>query len=309
MLSDNYEEAVGMKIGICLPNNWGVEDVQSIFRIAVRSEDLGFDSVWVSEHVFNVSYVFDRIGSRPYYDPMTILSYVAAITKRVRLGTSVLVLPYHNPVRLAKTAATLDVMSGGRLTLGVGVGVIEQELDAMNSPFAERGAISEEAIAIMKELWTKEDPAYEGRYHRFSDMKFTPKPVQQPHIPLLIGGVSDAAIRRAVRVGNGWHSTTMPPEELGPRLRYLKERAETVGRDISEIPVSVRLDIGTSRSARSTAAGSYSLGTDSGEILENARAFEGLGVDEMVISPTTGDGEEILAALEMLAKDVAPAFQ
>ncbi|MCE2463666.1 MAG: LLM class flavin-dependent oxidoreductase, partial [Dehalococcoidia bacterium] len=129
-----------MKIGICLSNNWGVEDVQSIFGIATRAEGLGFDSVWVSEHVFNVSYVFDRIGSKPYYDPMTILSYVAAITKRVRLGTSVRVLPYHNPVRLAKTAATLDVMSGGSVTLGVGVGVLEQELAAMNRPFAERGA-------------------------------------------------------------------------------------------------------------------------------------------------------------------------
>ncbi len=298
-----------MKIGICLPNNWGVEDVQSIFGIATRAEELGFDSVWVSEHVFNVSYVFDRIGTKPYYDPMTILSYVAAITKRVRLGTSVLVLPYHNPVRLAKTAATLDVMSGGRLTLGVGVGVIEQELDAMNSPFVERGAISDETIAIMKELWTKEDPAYEGRYHRFSGMKFTPKPAQKPHIPLLIGGISDAAIRRAVRVGNGWHSTTISPEELSGRLRYLSERAERAGKDVSEIPVSVRLDIGTPRSARSTAASSYSLGTDPGEILQNARAFQVLGVDEIVVSPTTGDAEEILAALEMLARDVAPAFR
>ncbi len=297
-----------MKIGICLPNNWGVEDVQSIFRIATRAEDLGFDSVWVSEHVFNVSYVFNRIGSRPYYDPMTILSYVAAITQRVRLGTSVLVLPYHNPIRLAKTAATLDVMSGGRLMLGVGVGVIEQELNAMNSPFAERGAISDETIAIMKELWTKDDPIYEGRYHSFSGMKFTPKPRQKPHIPLLIGGVSDAAIRRAVRVGNGWHSTTIPPEELSRRLRYLNERAEAAGRDMSEIPVSVRLDIGTPRSAGSATANSYSLGTDPGEILQNARAFEGLGVDEIVISPTTGDAEELLAALEMLARDIAPAF-
>ncbi len=297
-----------MKIGICLPNNWGVEDVQSVFRIATRAEDLGFDSVWVSEHVFNVSYVFNRIGSRPYYDPMTILSYVAAITKRVRLGTSVLVLPYHNPIRLAKTAATLDVMSGGRLMLGVGVGVIEQELNAMNSPFAERGAISDETIAIMKELWTKDDPIYEGRYHSFSGMKFTPKPRQKPHIPLLIGGVSDAAIRRAVRVGNGWHSTTIPPEELSRRLRYLNERAEAAGRDMSEIPVSVRLDIGTPRSAGSATANSYSLGTDPGEILQNARAFEDLGVDEIVISPTTGDAEELLAALEMLARDIAPAF-
>ena len=107
-----------------------------------RAENLGLDSVWASDHVFNVSYVFERIGNRPYYDPLTILTYVAARTERIALGTSVLVLPYHQPMRLAKTAATLDVMSGGRLLLGVGVGVVEQELNAMGSPYHERGAIT-----------------------------------------------------------------------------------------------------------------------------------------------------------------------
>ena len=102
---------------------------------------MGFDSVWAAEHVFNVSYVHDRIGDRPYYEPLSILSYAAATTKRIGLGTSVLVLPYHNPMRLAKTAATLDAISGGRLLLGVGVGVIEQELVAMGSSTRDRGGL------------------------------------------------------------------------------------------------------------------------------------------------------------------------
>jgi alkanesulfonate monooxygenase SsuD/methylene tetrahydromethanopterin reductase-like flavin-dependent oxidoreductase (luciferase family) len=119
----------------------------------VRAEELGLDSVWVHDHVFNVGRVFDRIGGRPYYEPLTFLSFVAARTTRIRLGTSVLVvLPYHNPVRLAKTAATLDVLSGGRLILGVGVGAIEHEMQAMGNAFAERGAFSDEAIAVMREL-------------------------------------------------------------------------------------------------------------------------------------------------------------
>jgi len=298
-----------MRVGICLPNNWGVEDVQSIFQMAIRAEELGFDSLWASEHIFNVSYVFDRIGSRPYYEPLTILSYVAAITKRVRLGTSVLVLPYHNPIRLAKTAATLDVMSGGRLMLGIGVGVIEQELEAMGSPFARRGPITNEAIAIMKELWTHEDPSYQGRYYSFSGMKFSPKPLQKPHIPLLVGGVSRGAIRRAVRMGNGWHPSTLPPEELSQGIRYLQEQARAARRDVSEIPVSIRLDMGVPRSARSTSANRYSLGTDPEEILQNAQAFERLGVEEMVIAPNTGNTEEILVAIEMLAQEVMPAFR
>ena len=293
-----------MKIGFSLSNNQGIEDVQEILRLATRAEELGFDSVWASEHVFNVSYVQERIGNRPYYEPLTILSYVAATTKTIGLGTSVLVLPYHNPIRLAKTAATLDVLSGGRLTLGIGVGVIEQELEAMGSSFGERGAITDESIAIMKELWTQEDPSYLGRFHSFSGMKFSPKPVQKPHIPLLIGGTSRAAVRRAARVGNGWHPTALDPETLSQRIRYLGERAQDEGRDPAEIPVSVSAAMG-----EASREGRYSLGAEPAEILQKIQIYESLGVDRMVISPNTRDGAEMLPALEMLAERVLPAFR
>ena len=115
-----------MKLGFSLLNNWGIADPQALVALAVRAEELGLDSVWVHDHVFNVGHVLDRIGDKPYYDPLTLLSYVAARTARVRLGTSVLVLPYHHPARLAKAAATLDVLSGGRLVLGVGVGLMSR---------------------------------------------------------------------------------------------------------------------------------------------------------------------------------------
>jgi len=297
-----------MQFGVCLPNNWGVEDVQAISLLAVRAEELGFDSVWVSEHIFNVGYVYDRIGSNPYYEPLTILSYVAAMTKRVALGTSVLVLPYHNPIRLAKVAATLDVISAGRLKLGVGVGVIPQELQAMGSPFAERGAITDEAIAVMKTLWTQDDPHFEGRYHRFSAMKFSPKPLQKPHIPLLIGGVSRAAIRRAARVGNGWHPNALSPEELAQKKAELGEQALAAGRDAAEVPISIRLDVGTPRAARSSTTESrYSLGTDPAEIQEKIRTFANLGVAELIISPTVGNPAEVLRAMEIVAQHAIPA--
>ncbi len=292
-----------MKIGFSLSNNQGIEDVREILRLATRAEELGFDSVWSSEHVFNVSYVQERIGNRPYYEPLTILTYVAATTKTIGLGTSVLVLPYHNPIRLAKTAATLDVVSGGRLTLGVGVGVIEQELIAMGSPFEERGVITDETIAIMKELWTKEDPSYEGRFHSFSGMKFTPKPVQKPHIPIIIGGTSRAAVRRAARVGDGWHPTALDPEILSQRMRYLGERAQAEGRDAAELAVSVSAPMG-----EADREGRYSLGADPAEILEKAQTYESLGVDRLVISSNTRDGSELMPALEMLAERVLPAF-
>jgi probable F420-dependent oxidoreductase len=292
-----------MKFGLSLSNNQGIEDVQQIVRLAVRAEELGLDSVWASDHVFNVSYVFERIGNRPYYDPLTILTYVAARTERIRLGTSVLVLPYHQPMRLAKTAATLDVMSGGRLVLGVGVGVIEQELNAMGSPYAERGAITDETIAILKRLWTEDEPSHQGKRYQFSGMKFSPKPLQKPHIPLLIGGVSRAAMRRAARLGNGWHPTAMPPDTLRAAMDALAEEAQAAGRSAADIPVSISLPVQGGR------AGRYSLGTEPTEMVEKLQAFHRVGVDTVVISPSTGDAQAMAHSLEVLAQEVIPAVQ
>jgi probable F420-dependent oxidoreductase len=290
-----------MKFGFSLSNNQGIEDVLAIIRLATRAEALGFDSVWASDHVFNVSYVYERIGDRPYYDPLTILSYIAAVTTRIGLGTSVLVLPYHHPMRLAKAAATLDVLSGGRVMLGVGVGVIAEELNAMGSPYEERGARTDEAIAIMQALWTQARPSHQGHVYQFSGMAFAPKPVQKPHIPLLIGGVSRAAIRRAARVGNGWHPTAMAPEVLRESMRYLAEQAQAAGREASEIPVSMSLPLHRGR------AGRYTLGLDPAEMVQKIQAFARLGVDRVVIAPSTGEAQEMTQALEVIARDVMPA--
>jgi len=293
-----------LKIGYSLSNNQGMEDIQGVIDLAVRCEDLGFDSVWASEHVFNVSYVYDRIGDKPYYEPLTVLTYVAAKTSTIGLGTSVLVLPYHNPIRLAKVAATLDVLSGGRMMLGVGVGVIEQELEAMGSPFAERGAITDETIAIMKELWTNEDPSYQGKYHSFSGMKFTPKPVQKPHIPIIIGGTSKAAIRRAARSGAAWHPTALSPEVLAQGMEYLKEQVVTAGRDPSEVEVSVSAAIGSTHNHNR-----YSLGEDPEEVLERAQKYQEMGVGRLVVSPNTRDQSQLRPIMEMIAEVVIPAVR
>ena len=293
-----------MKIAYSLSNNQGMEDAHGVVDLAVRAEELGYESVWASEHVFNVSYVYDRIGNKPYYEPLTMLTYVASNTTLIGLGTSVLVLPYHNPIRLAKVAATLDVLSKGRLMLGVGVGVIEEELEAMGSSFADRGAISDEAIAIMKELWTKEDPRFQGKYHRFSGMKFTPKPVQKPHIPIVIGGTSRAAIRRAARSGTTWHPTALAPQALAEGMDYLKEQAVKAGRDPSEISVSVSAAIGSTHNHNR-----YSLGEDPEEILERSQKYQEMGLERLLISPNTRDQSQLRPIMEMLAEVVIPVVQ
>jgi probable F420-dependent oxidoreductase len=291
-----------MRIGFSLLNNWGVEDAQALVGLASRAEALGFDSVWVHDHVFNVGHVFERIGGKPYYEPLTLLSFVAARTERVRLGTSVLVLPYHNPVRLAKTAATLDVLSGGRLILGVGVGAIEKEIRAMGSPFAERGAFTDEAIAVMRALWTEEEPSFDGTYSRFAGMKFSPKPRQKPSIPVVIGGVSRAAIRRAARLGDGWQPLGLSPEALRQGITLLREEARAQGRDISKIPVSIAMSLGVSTARR------HALGKDAVEIIQTAKAYAGLGVETLVISANTSDPGEARSAMEMLAREVLTAL-
>ena len=293
-----------MKIGYSLSNNQGMEDIQGVIDLAVGAEELGFDSVWASEHVFNVSYVYDRIGDKPYYEPLTVLTYVAAVTSTIGLGTSVLVLPYHNPIRLAKVAATLDVLSGGRVMLGVGVGVIEEELEAMGRPFAERGAISDEMIAVMKELWTKDDPSFLGKYHSFSGMKFTPKPVQKPHIPIIIGGTSKAAVRRAARSGTVWHPTALSPQALAEGMDYLNEKAVKAGRDPSEISVSISAAIGNTHNHNR-----YSLGEDPEEILERSQKYQEMGLERLVVSPNTRDQTQLRPIMEMLAEVVIPAVQ
>ena len=290
-----------MNIGFSLSNNQGLTDVRDVVSVAARAEELGYDSVWASDHVFNVSYVYERIGHRPYYDPLTILAFAAAQTERVTLGTSVLVLPYHNPMRLAKQAATLDQLSGGRVALGVGVGVIDTELEAMGVPFGERGAFTDESIAIMKTLWRDDEPRHEGRFFQFSDMAFSPRPVRPEGIPLLIGGVSRAAIRRAARHGDGWHPTAMPPEDLAQGIRYLHEQAESAGRDPASVPVSVSVPLQGGRPGR------FTLGTEPAEMRANAQALADVGVSRIVVSPYSGDPAEVFPAMETIAAEVMPA--
>jgi len=289
-----------MRIGFSLLNNWGIGDVQSLVGLASRAEELGVDSVWAHDHVFNVGHVLDRIGGRPYYEPLTLLSFVAARTTRVRLGTSVLVLPYHNPIRLAKTAATLDVMSGGRLILGVGVGAIQTEMHAMGTSFAERGAFSDEAIAVMRTLWSDEDPRFDGKYSRFAGMKFAPKPLQKPSIPIVIGGVSRAAIRRAARLGDGWQPLGLSPDALGQGMAVLRDELQACGRDAAQVPVSIAMSLAASTSRR------HALGTEPAEIVRNVKAYASAGVETLVISANTSDPGEARAALEIVAREVLP---
>ncbi len=218
-----------MKIGVTIPNNWGIEDVQQVLAFGPLAEQLGFDSVWVMDHFFNNGYIGERLNDKPYYHPLATLSHLSATTQRVLLGTSVLVLPYHNPVELAKYAASLDQMSGGRVTLGVGVGAMTEEFQALGISMRQRGSLTNECIAIMKELWTNTDASYHSRRWNFDEIKFSPKPLQKPHIPLWIGGSSPGALKRAAILGDGWHPSGVSPEEFSMGRREIHDLARVAG--------------------------------------------------------------------------------
>jgi probable F420-dependent oxidoreductase len=224
-----------MHLGIHLPHIGRKAGPDSIRRCAVQAEDLGFHDVWVSEHI-----IVPKDGGYPpsanFWDPVLSLTWAAAATSRVGLGTSVLVLPLRHPLPLAKELATLQNLSQGRLILGAGVGWLEAEFDALGVPFKERGRRMDEGIAMMRAVWTQDPVTFEAKWiqAKITDMRAQPQPVVP--IPIWVGGSSDAAIRRALRL-DGWHGSRVPPDKAADVVKRL--RAERPGNDFT---ISLRVN-------------------------------------------------------------------
>ncbi|MDX1382255.1 MAG: LLM class F420-dependent oxidoreductase [Thermoanaerobaculia bacterium] len=271
-----------MRYGFVVPNNFGVEDPHEVARLGERAEALGFDSVWVNHHVLNAGYVRDRLGDRPYWDALVTLTWIASRTSRIVLGTSVLVIPYLHPMVLAKELATLDHLSGGRLIVGVGVGSLPEENAALGAPYASRGSYADEFLEVLRRLWTEERAGFAGEHFAFEDVISSPKPLQRPHPPIVVGGNRPPALRRAARLGDGWHPLGVSPDGVRRRLESLRAEAEAVQRAHAARTVQVRLDM-----QRVTA--------------ESAADYADAGVTELVMSLNTGDVDEIEASLERFA--------
>lgn len=200
-----------------------------IERVARAADRLGYAHVGCSEHAI-VPRSHEHAMGATWYDPISTLAYLAGMTERVELLTHVLVLPYHHPVPLAKALATLDVLSRGRLVVGVGVGHLRAEFRTLGVPFAERGAITDEAIEALRVLWTSDAPRFEGRYTRFRDVILEPRPHRRPHPPILVGGNGRRAVRRSVEHGDGWVPWQVERDELAELIAYGRELAATRSR-------------------------------------------------------------------------------
>lgn len=245
-----------MKFGFNIPTRGPLADPATIVALTQRGEALGFDYVAIPDHIviptsITTPYPYGtrKMGQAEYgncFEPLATMAYLAGTTKSIRLLTSVMVLPHRPPVLAAKMLATIDVLSGGRVTVGCGAGWMAEEFAAIGAPpFAERGKVTDEYLAIFKKLWTEDDPRHHGAYAQFADISFLPKPVQKPHPPLWIGGESPVALRRAARIGDGWYpvgSNADHPLDTIERYRdavaRLRAEAERVGRDPARIELA-----------------------------------------------------------------------
>jgi probable F420-dependent oxidoreductase len=191
-----------VKLGICVPHYGRPIEVERMLAVVRRVEEVGLDSVWVTDHVI-VPHDVDIIYREDMLDPLAMLPWLAGVTERVFLGTSVVILPYRSPIPLAKLLASVDVLSGGRLIVGAAIGWMEGEFAALGVPFKERVSRSEEALTLMRTLWTQERPEVETPRYHLSGVQASPMPLRKPCPPIWIGGMSEGALRRVARLGDG----------------------------------------------------------------------------------------------------------
>jgi probable F420-dependent oxidoreductase len=294
-----------MKFGIALPNFGRYAQRESILDIAISAEDLGFDSLWVSDHII-IPESHKGFGD-VFYDPLATLSFVSAKTRSIQLGTSVIILPYRNPIVLAKMISTLDVLCGGRLTLGVGVGWLEDEFDALGVSYIDRGPITDECIDVLKNLWSNEEPSYRGKYFNFSNIKFFPKPIQKPHPPLWIGGNGLVALRRAITLGNGWHPVGLTPGEIQEKRRAVGElRSE---KRSSNFVISLRKNLQIYKSRKKKPDLREPLRDTPEMISKGIELYAKSGVSHLVFQILGGRFEDIIHTMEFFSTEIRPSLK
>lgn len=233
-----------MKVGICSANSGPYTTREMLTCLSDAVEAVGLESVWVSEHLVLADPrepPSPMDPEDPILDPVTALAFLAGRTRTVRLGTGIVVLPLRNPLILAKELATVDVLSRGRLILGVGVGYVEREYEALGMPFSGRGARLEECLAAIRAIWTEDHPAYTGRMVSFGGVQAHPRPLQRPHPPIVMGGYAPAVMRRTIREADGWYGWGLDLETTARRLDILRETAARVPRGEGLGPLEITI--------------------------------------------------------------------
>ena len=310
-----------MRYGFYLPTRGPTATREGVLALAREGERLGLHSAMIADHVVlpvesDSIYPYTVDGKHPSVgdalEAFSILGVVAGATDRLRLVTSVLVLPYRNPVLTAKMVASLDVLSGGRVTLGVGTGWLREEFEALDSPaFERRGAVTDEWIAIFKQLWTRSPASFDGTFYQYANIRCEPFPVQKPHPPIWVGGHSHAALRRTARFGDGWHpvgavaASPLPPREMRAHLDTLKRLTDAEGRDFSSIEISYKAPLyDTGIPSPDGSRRPFSGAAD--DIAGDIQTFAAIGVDELIFDFRGRSIAESVERLQRFAAEVMP---
>jgi probable F420-dependent oxidoreductase len=313
-----------MQIGFSLPLSGPLASSGIMARLALEAEAIGYDYIAISDHIvepidIHARYPYSETGEFPQasrgarHEQLTAIAYLAAKTSRIRFLISVMVEPARPAVLTAKILSTIDVLSGGRLIVGVGAGWLKEEFEALGAPpFAERGKVTDEYILAFRELWTRDEPRFEGRYVKFADVIFAPKPVQKPHPPLWVGGESGSAMRRAARLGDGWYPIgTNPQHPLNTLARYraaverLRKLTEEAGRDPAGVALTYRVHRhGEHVPAKADDGERHLFSGSAGDIIEDLRAMRALGVVAVDFSFAAATADAAVAAMRQFHDDV-----
>lgn len=303
-----------MEFGCHLPMFGAVATRHNILAFARRMEALGFDSLWASDHVvipyaIRSRYPYSDSGRFPlaadadWPEALLTLALVAGATERVRLGTTILVLPHRHPVLAAKMLATLDHLSAGRVICGAGVGWMEEEITLLGAPFRQRGAWSDEAIGVMRACWSQPRASFKGRFFSFEDVACFPQPVRKT-IPIWIGGNTRPALRRVARLGDGWHAAFAAFDRLEEGLRLLREECDRAGRRFEDLAITLRT--GISIRAEPSSGRRPMVGTPE-EIAGDIRRYRALGVTTLLLESRQRDLEDMIRIHETFARKIRPA--
>ena len=280
-----------MKFGVMYANvgPFGLPD--HCANLARSAEEAGFESLWTVEHVivpkgYESKYPYSESGKMPapeespIPDPLVWLSFAAAVTKRIRLATGILILPQRHPAYVAKAVASLDQLSAGRALLGVGIGWLEEEFRVLGVPFEERADRTEESIRALRDLWSDGPSRFEGKYYRWPDVESNPKPSQRPGVPIIVGGHALGAARRAARLGDGFFPVR--PERLSKLLEVMREECAAIGRDPGEIEIT----------------------TGAAPSLDEVKRLQDQGVSRVVLPPPGFDMDGVRAGFEKIANEI-----